>query len=73
MLFYKYAYNLVKHAAIEFSYFYVKCKYYKCFQPHFVSEVILKTRIIKTKPTTTTFFEFNIAIKLQLFKRVHLV
>ena len=29
--------------------------YYKCFLPHLLSEVILKTRMIKTKHTSTTF------------------
>ena len=55
VLFYKHAYNLVKHTAAEFSYFVSDVNIINVFIDIFVPEVISKARVIKTKHTKTTF------------------
>ena len=60
MLFYKHAYILVKHAAIEFSFFMSNVSIINVFYHIFVSEVIFKTRIIKTKHTGTTLLNLTL-------------
>ena len=60
VLFYKHAYILVKHAAIEFSFFMSNVSIINVFYHIFVSEVIFKTRIIKTKRTRTTFLNLTL-------------
>ena len=54
VLFYKHAYILVKHAAIEFFISMCSVSIIYVFYHIFVSNIIFKTRIIKTEHTRTT-------------------